>query len=981
KKMFLTVFVLFCFYIYSQDLIYKSATEYDYPPFSVTDKGIADGFSVELLKAVCDEMKIKVSFKIDDWETIKNELKDGKLDILPLVGRTPEREAYFDFTIPYITLNGSIFVRKDNKTIRSEEDLYGKEIIVMEGDNAHEYAKRNNFTNKIVLTKTYIDAFKLLSSGKHDAILAQTIVGMKIISDLKLKNVKSLTGASKNNLSPSRINLSGFEQKFCFAVKEGDKNLLAMLNEGLVIVSENGKYKKIFEKWFPFLRDNSIPLNNFIIYLVSILIPTILIILLILIVYFRNAVKKKTKDLITEIAEKCKIEDELKNSEEKYKLIAENTAECIWILDLKNRRYKYISPSIYNLRGLTVSEALNEKMEDSLTPQSYKKVNELIAKRLEKFIRAENGESNENYKGYIDEFQQYRKDGSIIDVEISTKFVWNEESQFYDVVGVSRDITDRKKIMAKNIYHRNLLEVSLDPLVTIGPDGKITDVNLATINATGCTSQELIGTDFSDYFTDPEKAKEGYKTVFEKGVVHDYILELKHKNGSKMTVAYNASVYKNENNEIIGVFAAARDITEKKKLELELEQYHQHLEEVVKLRTSQLQKTNIELLEEKERAEKASKAKSEFLSNMSHELRTPLNGIIGFSEVLFEEESDTQKKEYLSIVLESGKHLLTIINNILDISKIESEMMKLNHEKMNLNTIINWIKENFKIDFKKRNNEFIVNNNIKSEEFISDELRLKQILTNLIGNANKFTENGKITLELSEESNNENNVNITFKIKDTGIGISEDKMKHLFEMFNQGEHHLTKKYGGTGIGLAIVKKLVNLMNGEIFVTSEIGKGTTFEIKIPLDLSIKTNLKKENEENHEDIVNFSNYKILIAEDSIINIKFLEMLLIDTQIKYDIVTDGEQVLEKLKHERYDLILMDSQMPNLNGLDATKIIRGMENTDISKLPIITLSAYALNEDVEKAFSYGIDDYLSKPFTKNELYNVLKKWLGKKE
>ncbi|HPO49148.1 MAG TPA: transporter substrate-binding domain-containing protein [Spirochaetota bacterium] len=262
-KKIILFFLLTIANLYSTEKIYKSATEFDYPPFSVTSRGVADGFSVELLKAVCDEINLKVSFKIDGWEIIKNELKEGMLDILPLVGRTPEREAYFDFTIPYVTINGNIFIRDDEKDIKIESDLFGKEIIVMEGDNAHEYALRTNYTDKLILVKTYKEAFELLSAGKHDAVIAQGIVGAQIISDLKISNVKPVAKITKNSLFPSKINLSGFEQKFCFAVKEGDKDLLDKLNTGLVIVNENGKYQKIFDKWFPFLKENTITFREF----------------------------------------------------------------------------------------------------------------------------------------------------------------------------------------------------------------------------------------------------------------------------------------------------------------------------------------------------------------------------------------------------------------------------------------------------------------------------------------------------------------------------------------------------------------------------------------------------------------------------------------------------------------------------------------------------------------------------------------------
>ena len=405
--------------------------------------------------------------------------------------------------------------------------------------------------------------------------------------------------------------------------------------------------------------------------------------------------------------------DELLENEKKYKIITENTVECIWVLDLKNNRFTYMSPSIFQLRGLTVSEALNEKLEDSLTPESLARTKHIIEEALKKSIEA----GYELPENYIGEFQQYHKNGSLLDIEISVKYVWNKKTNFFDVVGVSRDITDRKKLYAQNIYHRNLLEVSLDPLVTIGRDGKITDVNKATIDATGYDRDKLIGTDFSTYFTDPDKARAGYEKVFLDGKVKDYILELKHKNGNTMIVAYNASVYKDQNDEVVGVFAAARDITDKTKLQNELEKHKNNLEELVKIRTTELENINVKLMQAINKAEKANKAKGDFLSNMSHELRTPLNGILGFTDILLEMESDIDKKDYLNTIMQSGKHLLEIINDILDVSKIESGVVKVDIGEFELDKILKFVSLNFEIAFKNKKNEFILKNKTSSNLF------------------------------------------------------------------------------------------------------------------------------------------------------------------------------------------------------------------------------------------------------------------------
>ncbi|MBN2853396.1 MAG: transporter substrate-binding domain-containing protein [Clostridia bacterium] len=299
----------------ADDYVYKTATEYDYPPFSVTGSGEADGFSVELLKAVAEEVGITLSFKIDEWSVIKEELKNGQLDVLPLVGYTAERDQYYDFTVPYIVMYGNIFVRTDNTTIQSEDDLYGKQLIVMKGDNAAEYAERMNFTTDLIETATYQEAFELLSSGQYDAVLAQGLVGEKLISDLNIKNVHSVTQLDHDGVTRIKTRLSGFEQKFCFAVKDGDKELLSKLNEGLAIVSVNGTYNRLYEKWFPFIIDNTPSLGEVLTYAGLILIPVVILLLIGFILYSKKEVKNKTSQLQKANQELLSLEAHLRNQQ------------------------------------------------------------------------------------------------------------------------------------------------------------------------------------------------------------------------------------------------------------------------------------------------------------------------------------------------------------------------------------------------------------------------------------------------------------------------------------------------------------------------------------------------------------------------------------------------------------------------------------------------------------------------------------------
>ncbi|GEM_PF-774250 len=281
--------------------VYLSATEYDYPPFSVTDGDEADGFSVELLKAVAEEMGIAVTFKIDQWTVLKEELKNGELDILPLVGYTAERDEVYDFTVPYIVMRGNIFVRTDNHSIQSHEDLFGKKILVLDGDNSQEWAWSIGLDSELTATATYLEAFELLAGGQYDAVLAQGLVGEKLIHDNGLDNIAPVYIYEDGGVARRKLNLEGYEQKFCFAVVEDDNELQSILNEGLSIVSANGTYDELYQKWFPFLLESKgVSSADILRYLAYILIP---ILVLLVAAYFfttRRTIRIRTKEILLE---------------------------------------------------------------------------------------------------------------------------------------------------------------------------------------------------------------------------------------------------------------------------------------------------------------------------------------------------------------------------------------------------------------------------------------------------------------------------------------------------------------------------------------------------------------------------------------------------------------------------------------------------------------------------------------------------------
>ncbi len=394
--------------------------------------------------------------------------------------------------------------------------------------------------------------------------------------------------------------------------------------------------------------------------------------------------------------------------------------------------------------------------------------------------------------------------GKITDVLYNASVYKDDRGNVLGVFAAARDITQQKMAQelqrASSLYARSLIEASLDPLVTISPEGKITDVNDASVEVTGIARDQLIGTDFSDYFTEPEKAREGYKKVLSEGFIRDYLLSIRHTSGKITDVLYNAGVYRDEKAKVLGVFAAARDITERKRFEQSLQ--------------------------------KANQMKSEFLSNMSHELRTPLNGIIGFSEFLVDEKPgslNAKQKEYLGDILNSGQHLLQLINDVLDLAKVEAGKVELIIEEFSLKKAIGEVSSIVSPMVKKKNLNLKVDVEKDIDAVKLDQQKVKQILYNLLSNAAKFTdENGKI--EVSASSLNTNLVRL--QVRDSGIGIRREDLAKLFIEFQQLDAGADRRYQGTGLGLALTKRIVELLNGTIDVESEPGKGTTFTVILP-----------------------------------------------------------------------------------------------------------------------------------------------------
>jgi PAS domain S-box-containing protein len=495
-------------------------------------------------------------------------------------------------------------------------------------------------------------------------------------------------------------------------------------------------------------------------------------------------------------------------------------------------------------------------------------------------------------------------------------------------------------------------------------NGCFIEANDVFCHETGYTREELIGrTVFElNFYPDPDKRKELICRLLQDGFVDAMEINLKIKSGETRTVRFTARSLRIDDEE--HVLAVIDDVHEQKMRSAEL---HRAIEE----------------------AEAASRMKSEFVANMSHEIRTPMNGIIGLTTLLLRTELTDKQQEYAQAVQSSARSLMKIVNNVLDFSKIEAGRMDLEIYPFDLKKTceetVNFL--SFQAEMKD------IEINCITPEYMAlqvsgDEHKLKQVLMNVIGNAIKFTGKGSVSVSMEPVSVSGEDMLVRFSVTDTGIGIPEDKKSHIFDAFSQVDSSMTRRYGGTGLGLAVTKKLVELMGGAIECESISGIGSTFRFTVPLRLDVESPSLKglvdaataaSNAADNErlPVINGKPLKILVAEDDDISSRVLLEMLELGGTRFHAVGTGREALEAWQQEAFDLIIMDVQMPEMSGLEATAAIRAAERKNpeaVKHIPIIALTGHAMPEDHQLCLETGMDTYLSKPFLMNELFSEIK-------
>lgn len=653
--------------------------------------------------------------------------------------------------------------------------------------------------------------------------------------------------------------------------------------------------------------------------------------------------------VFNDITESIRAKKALEDQRSFYENILNNLPANIAVLDT-DQRYRFINPASLNnpehrkwIIGKTDEAYFHYRnLSPHIPIERKKKFQEVIITKKE--TRWEEELTDENGLDHVHLRIMYP--------------IMDDHGKVLQVISYGIDITNRKYIeqqvkLSENRY-RELFQYSQGIIITHDLNGIVKSINPSVQKILEISPENIIGKNITNFLSEKERADfDGtyISNIIKQGTIEG-VLRIFTPSGKKVYLLFK-NVVVNEPGTVPYVIGFAQDITGRILAEKELEVARQVTED-------------------------AAKAKERFLANMSHEIRTPMNGIIGISKLLKKTRLDNEQQHFLDMVLESANNLIVIINDILDLEKIVAGKLEFESIPFNISEKVKIVADTFRYKAEEKDIGLIVENNVPADLFvIGDPYRLSQILNNIISNAVKFTDFGKITVSFSMEKTENDEIRITFKITDTGIGISSENLSNVFNPYVQEKSEISRKYGGTGLGLAICKNLVDLQKGTMTVESEPGVGSAFTFNLPYKIAVENRVTTS---DNQDLNLLKNKRILVAEDVEINQFLAKHILESWQCAVTIVSDGSEAVSQVSMNDFDIVLMDIQMPVMNGMEATKKIRKLPQATKAGIPIVALTANALRGDDEKYRAAGMNGYLTKPFNESALYTMLIQILDEK-
>jgi PAS domain S-box-containing protein len=903
-----------------------------YPPITYLDNGTPKGLLVDVTKALEKQMGRPIEVRCMEWHQAQDLVLHGEADALLGLSISEERKKIYDFSDPLLDTKFSIFTLYNRQGISNIKDLHGLRVGVTAGGLPRDLVQ-NYPLIKMVIIEDYLQGFKMIKDGQLDAIVADSWVGAYIAVEEKINDI-SLRGDPVAQL------------KGAIAVRNGESGLISDINDGLKSLKADGTLDKIFAEWEPkevFFQTQEHKMRQTHNWTVGILISVLIVAAMWIFTIHR------------EISRRRRMEEVLHLSEAQLRSIINNIPDIIFLKDLQGR-YLGGNPPLERLFG--------SKEADILGKTDY----DLVEKELADFFREKDSEAVKAGGPLVnEEWLTFAQDGYRGLFETKKTPIQDGVGNVIGLLGIARDITERKLAEEALRENEERLRFALE-----GANDGLWDVNMETdefyMSSRGCailgyTQEELSenASIWKDIVHQEDLAVTTARLAdYLEGRAEIFQVEqrLKTKSGGlKWVLTRGKAVKFDEAGNPLRMTGTHTDISERKLAEAQL-------------------------IEMKDRAEAANQAKSEFLANMSHEIRTPLNGVLGMLQVLELTSLTDEQKEYLLAAIKSSKRLTRLLSDILDLSRIESGTLTFQESTFSVKNIFNSLRELFSLTAKEKGlalNLFI--DELMPSELMGDENRLLQVLFNLVGNSIKFTDKGSVRLGVAPlPCAGLNSIHILFTLSDTGIGITDEQIQHIFEPFTQAEGSYCRRFQGAGLGLSIVRKLVFFMNGEIAIDSEEGKGTTIYLSLPFKLPAEQQWQAGKKAQSLFSPADTTLRILFAEDDEVSLQTGKLML--EKSGYSVVTavDGQEVLKLCAEQDFALILMDVQMPVMDGIEATKAIRSSARLGTKiNIPIIAMTAYAMTGDKEKFLAAGMNDYIAKPVSMDELKTVIERVMGR--